>query len=231
MRAGWRRPSPTTRPRRTWKSTVDHKAKLGKLGINVVPAHSVFELARDDREVHFNINAISHLFPEDKSDIARGLRDFGRRFAMVGYEFLDHDAIGESHIGISVADATDCTKSESDLVFTLVPVSSAVQISRKICQMIRSYTIYTISSTVHLLMKLSFHGTSTCASFAMLFESVELNMSPDGWRVQKIITTSAAFGGYIVLSTVIFYRAARTAHLFSGSAFKIHYLSFEVVMS
>ena len=63
---------------------------------------------------------------------------------MVGYEFLDHDAIGESHIGISVADATDYTKSESDLVLTrtaLIPVSLAVQISRKICQMMRSYTV------------------------------------------------------------------------------------------
>jgi cation transport ATPase len=63
---------------------------------------------------------------------------------MVGYEFLDHDAIGESHIGISVVDAADYTKSESDLVLTkpaLVPVSSAVQISRKICQMIKSYTV------------------------------------------------------------------------------------------
>jgi H+-transporting ATPase len=63
---------------------------------------------------------------------------------MVGYEFLDHDAIGESHIGISVADATDYTKSESDLVLTqhaLMPVSSAVQISRKICQMMRSFTV------------------------------------------------------------------------------------------
>ena len=63
---------------------------------------------------------------------------------MVGYEFLDHDAIGEIHIGISVADATDYTKSESDLVLTrpaLIPVFSAVQISRKICQMMRRYTV------------------------------------------------------------------------------------------
>jgi H+-transporting ATPase len=63
---------------------------------------------------------------------------------MVGYEFLDHDAIGESQIGISVADATDYTKSESDLVLTqpaMVPISSAVQISREICQIMRAYTV------------------------------------------------------------------------------------------
>lgn len=86
----------------------------------------------------------SYLSTEDKSDIVRRLRNFGCHCAMVGYEFLDHDAIGESHIGISVADATDYTKSESDLVLTqpaLMPVSSAVQISRKICQMLRSYTV------------------------------------------------------------------------------------------
>jgi H+-transporting ATPase len=81
---------------------------------------------------------------EDKGDIVKMLRDLGCRCAMVGYEFLDHDAIGESHIGISVADATDYTKSESDLVLTqpaLVPISSAVQISREICQIMRGYTV------------------------------------------------------------------------------------------
>ncbi|KAK8447013.1 hypothetical protein SEVIR_9G578770v4 [Setaria viridis] len=208
--------------------------KLGKLGINVVPAHSVFELERNNREVHLNINGISDLFPEDKSDIVRRLRNFGYRCAMVGYEFLDHDAIGESHIGISVVDAADYTKSESDLVLTkpaLVPVSSAVQISRKICQMIKSYTIYTVSSTVHLFgVRIIFHFwnfdmssilalvIASCnyfTSLAMLLERVELNKSPDRWRVQKSIASGAAFGSYIVLSTAIFYRVARTADSFS----------------
>ncbi|XP_052146035.1 plasma membrane ATPase-like isoform X5 [Oryza glaberrima] len=116
--------------------------RLGKLGINVLPARAVFELARNNKEVHLNINGISDLFPEDNSDIVRRLRNFGCRCAMVGHEFLDHDAIGESHIGISVADATDYTKSESDLVLTqpaLIPISSAVQISREICQMMKGY--------------------------------------------------------------------------------------------
>ncbi|KAG0553222.1 hypothetical protein BDA96_01G576100 [Sorghum bicolor] len=91
--------------------------KLGKLGTNVVPAHSVFELARNNIEVHSNINGISDLFP----------------------------------------------------------------------------------------------GTS----FAMLFERVELNKSPDRWRVQKIITSGAAFGSYIVLTTAIFYWVASTANPFA----------------
>ncbi|EMS53625.1 Plasma membrane ATPase [Triticum urartu] len=91
---------------------------------------------------------------DDNSDIVRRLRDFGWHCAMVGYEFLDHDAIGESNIGISVAEASDYTKSESDLVLTqpvLLPISSAVQISREMCQIMRGYTIYTVSSTVHLV--------------------------------------------------------------------------------
>ncbi|CAN6308350.1 unnamed protein product [Urochloa humidicola] len=208
--------------------------KLGKLGINVVPAHSMFELARNNREVHLNINGISDLLPEDKSDIVRRLRSSGCRCAMVGYEFLDHDAIGESHIGISVADAADYTKSESDLVLTkaaLVPVSSAVQISRNICQMMKSYTIYTVSSTVHLfgacailhlwnfdmpsILALVIASCNYCTSLAMLLERVELNKSPDRWRVQKSIASGAAFGSYIVLSTAIFYKIARTANPFS----------------
>lgn len=49
----------------------------------------------------------------------------------------------------------------------------------------------------------------------MLFERVELNKSPDKWRVQKIITSGAAFGSYIVLTTAIFYRVATTANPFA----------------
>ena len=59
---------------------------------------------------------------------------------MVGYEFLDGESICESNIRISVADATDSTKSESDLVLTehgLLSLSSAVQISLEICQMMK----------------------------------------------------------------------------------------------
>ncbi|KAI4995668.1 hypothetical protein ZWY2020_035571 [Hordeum vulgare] len=216
--------------------------KLGKLGINVLPAHSVFELRRNNREVHLNVNGISDLFPEDNSDIVKRLRDFGCRCAMVGYEFLDHDAIGESHIGISVAEATDYTKSESDLVLTqpgLLPISSAVQISREICQIMRGYTIYTVSSTVHLVgihvilllwnfnlssfLALVISTFSYCTSFAILFERVELSNSPDRWRVKKIIASGVVSGSYIILSTAIFFRAATLTDFFSVATHKAVY--------
>ncbi|KAL6847582.1 hypothetical protein ACP4OV_022608 [Aristida adscensionis] len=208
--------------------------KLGKLGINVLPAHSVFELSRNNREVHLNINGISDLLPEDNSDIVRRLRNFGCHCAMVGYEFLDHDAIVESHIGVSVADATDYTKSQSDLVLTqptLMPVSSAVQISREICEMMKGYAIYTVSSTIHLIgvrvilfiwnfdlssfLALVIAAVNYFTSFAMLFERVKLNKSPDRWKVKKTITCGAAFGSYIVLSTAIFFKAAKATDIFS----------------
>lgn len=65
---------------------------------------------------------------------------YGRHCVMVGYEFLDVESIRQSNIGISVADATDSTKSESDLILTkhaLLPISSAVQISREICSVMK----------------------------------------------------------------------------------------------
>uniref|UniRef100_A0A0E0K7L6 Uncharacterized protein n=1 Tax=Oryza punctata TaxID=4537 RepID=A0A0E0K7L6_ORYPU len=208
--------------------------RLGKLGINVLPAHAVFQLDRNNKEVHLNINGISDLFPEDRRDIVRRFRNFGCRCAMVGCEFLDHDAIRESHIGISVADATDYTKSESDLVLTqpaLIPISSAVQISREICQMMKGYMIYTVSSTVHLFgvhailllwnfdlpsfLTLVIAAFNYCTSFAMLFERMKLNKSRDTLRVKKNIAIGAAFGSYIVLSTAFFFRAATMTDFFS----------------
>lgn len=49
-----------------------------------------------------------------------------------------------SNIGISVADATDSTKSETDLVLTehgLLSLSSAVQTSLEICQMMKGCVV------------------------------------------------------------------------------------------
>lgn len=85
--------------------------------------------------------SLSLYYLERNRHVINSLRNkFGRHCAMVGYEFLDGESICESNIGISVADAADSTKSESDLVLTehgLLSLSSAVQISLEICQMMK----------------------------------------------------------------------------------------------
>ncbi|KAL5210642.1 hypothetical protein ABZP36_006265 [Zizania latifolia] len=184
--------------------------RLGKLGINVLPAHAVFELAHNNKEVHLNIKGISDIFAEDNSDIVRRLRDFGCRCAMVGCEFLDHDAISGSHIGISVADATDYTKSESDLLYTqpsLISVSSALKTSREICQMMEGYIVTNINNYILLkfgvcaiLLLWNFDLSSLLALVIAAFNYYTM-------KVKKIIAISAAFGSYIVLSTAIFFQS------------------------
>ncbi|KAM0926345.1 hypothetical protein ACQ4PT_003455 [Festuca glaucescens] len=159
-----------------------------------------YKATRSNKEVHLSINGISDLFPEDNSDIVKMLRDLGCRYAMVGYEFLDHDAI-------------------------------AVQISREICQIMRGYTIFTVSSTAHLfgvpvilllwnfdlpsLLALVIASFNYCTSFAILFERMKVSKLPDRWRVKKIIGSGVAFGSYIVLSTIIFFRAATLTNFLS----------------
>ncbi|XP_066351680.1 ATPase 3, plasma membrane-type-like [Miscanthus floridulus] len=127
--------------------------RLGKLGSNVLHANLMRELVRNKNETFLNINGISNLFIERNRHVINSLRNkFGRRCAMVGYEFLDGESICESNIGISVADATDSTKSESDLVLTehgLLSLSSAVQISLEICQMMKGCMVCAVSSTLH----------------------------------------------------------------------------------
>lgn len=86
---------------------------------------------------------------------------------MVGYEFLDHDAIGESYIGISVAEATDYTKSESDLVLISLPCYLFHQLCKSVGRSVRLWGV--IRSTLcHqlsiLLVSMSFYscGALTC---------------------------------------------------------------------
>lgn len=199
--------------------------RLGKLGLNVLHADSMRELVSSKNELFLNINGISDLFVEYNRYVISNLRTyFGRRSAMVGYEFSDVDSIRESDIGIAVADATDSTKSESDIVLTehaLLSVSSAVQASREICQIMKGCMVYAVSSTVHafavrlilLLWRLELPcfpmlviaACNYCTSTAMLFERVKPSQSPDSLKANKIIATGAAFGSYIALSTVVFF--------------------------
>ncbi|BAT14081.1 Os11g0489600 [Oryza sativa Japonica Group] len=122
--------------------------RLGKLGLNVLHADSMREMVSSKNELFLNINGISDLFVEYNRYVISNLRTyFGRRSAMVGYEFSDADSIRESDIGIAVADATDSTKSESDIVLTehaLLCVSSAVQTSREICQIMKGCMVATV---------------------------------------------------------------------------------------
>uniref|UniRef100_A0A0D9XS56 Cation-transporting P-type ATPase C-terminal domain-containing protein n=1 Tax=Leersia perrieri TaxID=77586 RepID=A0A0D9XS56_9ORYZ len=154
---------------------------------------------------------------------------------MVGYEFLDGDSIRESDIGISVADATDSTKSESDVVLTehaVLSISSAVQTSREICQIMKGCMVYTVSSTLQALavrlilllwgLELScfpmlvIAACNYCTSTAMLFERTKSSKSPDSLKAKKIIATGSAFGSYVALSTVMFFIITTRTEFISG---------------
>jgi hypothetical protein len=57
------------------------------------------------------------------------------------------------------------------------------------------------------------------SSFAILFERMKVSKSPDRWRVKKIIGSGVAFGSYLVLSTIIFFRAVTLPNFLSVSSF------------
>ncbi|CAO2169581.1 unnamed protein product [Urochloa humidicola] len=220
--------------------------RLGKLGSNVLHANSMRELVRNKNEIFLNINGISDLLIEHNPHVIKNLRNmFGRCCAMVGYEFLDGESIRESNIGISVIDATDSTKSESDLVLTehgLLSISSAVQISRETCRIMKGCMVYAVSSTLHtfavrlilLLWSLELScfqmlviaACNYCTSTAMLFERVKSSKSPDVLKAKKIIATGAAFGSYAALSTIFFFIIATRSnfilHIIKGRSLIIH---------
>uniref|UniRef100_A0A0E0MFJ3 Uncharacterized protein n=1 Tax=Oryza punctata TaxID=4537 RepID=A0A0E0MFJ3_ORYPU len=178
--------------------------RLGKLGLSVLHANSMRGLVSSKNELFLNINGISDLFVEYNRHVISNLRTyFGRRCAMVGYEFSDADSIRESDIGIAVPDATDSTKSESDIILTehaLLSVSSAVQTSREICQIIKG-----CMTPATLFPMLVIDACNYCTSTAMLFERAKSSRSPDSLKAKKIIATGAAFGSYVALSTVVFF--------------------------
>jgi len=103
-------------------------------------------------------DGFAQVLPVDKARIVRTLQDNGTTAGMTGDGANDAAALGAANVGIAVKGAVDSARAASDILLTeggLSPIRTAIIESRKIFQRLRSYVIYRVGHTIHVVLTLT----------------------------------------------------------------------------
>ncbi|KAJ8447273.1 hypothetical protein Cgig2_013050 [Carnegiea gigantea] len=215
--------------------------RLG-MGTNMYPSSSLLgenrgEGSSDLPHVHElieNADGFAGVFPEHKYEIVRRLQARKHICGMTGDGVNDAPALKKADIGIAVDDATDAARSASDIVLTepgLSVIISAVLTSRSIFQRMKNYTIYAVSITIRIVMGFMLLAVIWKFDFPPLMvlviailndgtimtiskDRVKPSPMPDHWNLNEIFATGIFIGGYLAITTVVFFWAAYDTSFF-----------------
>ncbi|KAL6071260.1 Plasma membrane ATPase [Balamuthia mandrillaris] len=170
-------------------------------------------------------DGFAQVFPEHKYDIVERLQRLKHIVGMTGDGVNDAPALKKADIGIAVADATDAARAAADIVLLspgLGVIVDAILGSRKIFQRMRNYTIYSIASTVRIVLTFTLLPTIfdfyfpviLTAILALLNDGTILTISkdrvkpsqePDVWNLPRIFVIAIVIGLYLTASTVVLF--------------------------
>eukprot|EP01065_Artemidia_motanka_P020552 TRINITY_DN2460_c0_g2_i1.p1 TRINITY_DN2460_c0_g2~~TRINITY_DN2460_c0_g2_i1.p1 ORF type:complete len:988 (+),score=288.50 TRINITY_DN2460_c0_g2_i1:85-3048(+) len=130
-----------------------------KLGSNIRPRQEIFDAAGEPRhDFIFEADGFAQVVPLDKLAVVKSLQHRGLTVGMTGDGVNDAAALSGANVGVAVAGAVDAARAASDIILTeggLSPIYSAVYESRCIFQRLRSYVIYRIAHSIHVVVVLS----------------------------------------------------------------------------
>ncbi|KAK3445651.1 hypothetical protein EUGRSUZ_A01453 [Eucalyptus grandis] len=215
--------------------------RLG-MGTNMQPSSSLLGqqeagliATRLEEKLIEKVDGFAGVFPEHKYEIVKKLQERKHICGMTGDGVNDAPALKKADIGIAVADATDAARSASDIVLTepgLSVIISAVLTSRAILQRMKNYTIYAVSTTIHIVFGFMFIALIWKFDFAPFMvliiailnngtimtiskDRVKPYPQPDSWKLKELFATGIVLGGYLALMTVIFFWAMNDTDFFS----------------
>uniref|UniRef100_A0A8R7U463 P-type H(+)-exporting transporter n=1 Tax=Triticum urartu TaxID=4572 RepID=A0A8R7U463_TRIUA len=214
--------------------------RLG-MGTNMYPSSSLLGQNKDESIADLPVDDLiekadgfAGVFPEHKYEIVKRLQARKHICGMTGDGVNDAPALKKADIGIAVADATDAARSASDVILTepgLSVIISAVLTSRAIFQRMKNYTIYAVSITIRIVlgfMLLALIWEFDFPPFMVLIitilnegtilttskDRVKPSPLPDSWKLAEIFTSGVVLGGYLAMTTVIFFWAAYKTDFF-----------------
>ncbi|XP_059589869.1 ATPase 11, plasma membrane-type isoform X2 [Vitis vinifera] len=141
----------------------------------------------------------------------------------------------KADIGFAVADSTDAARGASDIILIhpgLTAIISAVSTSRSIIQMMKTYLIYAVSITIHIVLgfllltafwKFNFPPFmvliiaifNDVAIIAISKDRVKPSPVPESWKLSEIFVTGVVLGTYLALMTVVFFWVAYETSFFA----------------
>lgn len=111
-----------------------------------------------DDDLILKADGFAQVVPTDKFNVIKSLQGQGIVCGMTGDGVNDAAALSAANCGIAVKGAVDAARAASDILLTeggLSPIYSAIYESRCIFQRLRSYVIYRIGHSIHVVATLS----------------------------------------------------------------------------
>ncbi|KAJ9089063.1 hypothetical protein DSO57_1016683 [Entomophthora muscae] len=203
----------------------------------ILDANKLVEKGVDEETITLRCmraDGFAQVIPEHKYRVVELLQKRGLLVGMTGDGVNDAPALKKANVGIAVHDCTDAARSASDIVLLapgLSTIIDGITTSRAIFQRMRSYAIYRITSTIHILifffiiilwrqwhmneiLLIFIAVLNDLATIVIAFDNAQISQRPDKWRIGQLIFMSILLGS---LLTVLSF-----AHFFIG----INYLGF-----
>lgn len=176
-------------------------------------------------------DGFAQVIPEHKYRVVELLQNKGYLVGMTGDGVNDAPALKKANVGIAVHGCTDAARSAADIVLLAPGLSTIVDgitTSRAIFQRMRSFALYRITSTIHILMfffliifiekwtmeavlLILITGLNDLATIVIAFDNAQISQRPDKWRIGQLIflsttlavfLTAASFGHFYVAKNV-----------------------------
>ncbi|KAI9002150.1 plasma-membrane proton-efflux P-type ATPase [Hyaloraphidium curvatum] len=174
-------------------------------------------------------DGFAHVIPEHKYKVVAVLQTGGHVVAMTGDGVNDAPALKKANIGFAVEGCTEAARSAAPVVLLhpgLSTIVDGIKMARQIFQRMRSYALYRIAASVHILvflfisiLALDFSIPSLlviilavlndAATLGIAYDNTTISPLPDKWRIGQLFTMSSAISAYLVVTSFAFFFVAR----------------------
>ncbi|KAI9299004.1 H(+)-ATPase [Neoconidiobolus thromboides FSU 785] len=194
----------------------------------ILDANKLVEKGVDEETIIrrcIHADGFAQVIPEHKYRVVELLQSKGLLVGMTGDGVNDAPALKKANVGIAVHDCTDAARSAADIVLLapgLSTIIDGITTSRAIFQRMRSYALYRITSTIHILIFLfiiilaeNWHMDAVLlifiavlndlATIVIAFDNAQISQKPDKWRIGQLMFLSVLLGMFLCALSFVHY--------------------------